>query len=179
MRFGLLLSLVLLLPLPFSAQAGQYYYGVMAGSNKYEEPGFEFKVNAFGGKLGYRLNDLLAAEVHGYIGGSDDAESGLNTVSFNLGYITSAFVRADWVPVSDGRIRVFGLLGLSSGDLEFTSGSTKVSATEVGLSFGAGMELYANREHGIYMQWNRYLDDTLNGADYTLDGLGVGYMRNF
>ena len=179
MRFGLLLSLVLLLPLPFSAQADQYYFGVMAGSTKYEEPGFDFKVDAFGGKLGYRLNDLLAAEVHALIGGSDEVQSGLNDVSFNLGYVTSAFVRADWVPVSDGRVRVYGLLGFSSADLEFASSSTTVSATETGVSFGAGMELYANREHGIYFHWNRYLDDTLNGADYTLDGLGVGYMRNF
>ncbi|ALP52199.1 hypothetical protein Tel_03015 [Candidatus Tenderia electrophaga] len=145
------------------------------GSTTYEEPGFEFKLATLGGKLGYRFNNILSAEVHAGIGDSDDA----NGVSMDMTYLTGAFLRADWSPVADGRIKLYILGGFSAADLEFKTASTTASSTESGVSYAVGMELYANREHGIAAQWSRYLDDTLRGVDYTLDGLSLGYFRYF
>lgn len=174
LRRNLFLTLIPFL-LPISAQAEQYYFGIMAGSTTYEEPGFEFKVPILTGKLGYRINDMLSAEVHAGVAGSDD----VGGVSMDLTYLASGFVRGDWSPVDDGRISLYGLIGFSAADMEFKTATTTASSTESGVSYAVGVDLYADRNHGVFIQWGRYLDDTLRGADYTLDNLSAGYIRNF
>lgn len=176
MRRGLLLfSLALLFAQPLLAQETNKYYGLMVGGSTYKEPGFKFKVATAAAKFGYRFNKFLATEVHGGLGGSDSA----NSVTFDLNYMASAFLRADWSPKSDSRIRLYLLGGITAADLEFTSGATSVSSTESGFSYALGIDLYANPKHGVYFQWGRYLDDTLRGANYTLDNIVLGYIRYF
>lgn len=175
MRLRISALLTLFLAQPFAVQANDYYYGLSLGSTTYEEPGFEFKLATLGGKLGYRFNNVLSAEVHAGLGGSDDA----NGVSMDMSYLSSVFVRADWSPVADGRIKLYVLGGFSAAELEFRTTATTASSTESGASYAVGMELYAGRDHGIYIQWGRYLDDTLRGAEFTLDNLSAGYIRYF
>lgn len=176
MRRGLLLfSLALLFVQPLSAQEPKKYFGLMAGSSTYKEPGFKFKVTSAAAKFGYRFNKFLAGEVHGGIGGSDS----YNLVSFDLNYTASAFLRADWSPNSDNRIKLYLLAGITAADLEFTSGTTNTSSTESGFSYALGIDLYGTPKHGIFFQWGRYLDDSLRGADYTLDNAVLGYIQRF
>ncbi len=180
MRKALLLfTLSMLFVQPLSAQESNInkykYFGIMAGSSTYKEPGYKFKVTSAAAKLGFRFNRFLGVELHGGLGGSDDN----NLVTFDLNYTASAFLRADWSPNSDQRIKLYLLGGITAADLEFTSGATNTSSTESGFSYALGIDLYANPKNGIYFQWGRYLDGTLNGVDYTLDNAAVGYIKRF
>lgn len=176
MHRSLLFSAACLLSLPFSAQAGEYYYGVMLGNTTYEQSGASISSGAVSGKLGYRHNDWLSAEVHAGIGGGGSA----NSVDYDLNWLTSAFVKLSWAAVDDGRIRLYALGGYSAAEMEFTNATTISTASVDGASFLIGMDLFANRNHGIFIQAGRYLDGNLSaGSAYTLDGISLGYISNF
>ncbi len=175
MRRGLLFVAVSLLFLPLSAQAKEYYYGLMLGSNTYKESGAKISVGAVGGKLGYRHNGWLSAEVHGSLGGG----GGANAVDYDLSWLTGAYVKLSWSAVKDGRIQLYALAGVSAAEMEFTR-PTDISTTTVSApSILVGVDLFANRDHGIFLQMGRYLDGKLSGSRYTLNGISLGYIRNF
>ena len=175
MHRGLLFTAACLLSVPLSAQAGEYYYGLMLGNTTYEQSGAKISSSGVSGKLGYRHNNWLSAEVHGGLGGGGSA----NAVSYDLNWLTSAFVKLSWSAVDDGRIQLYALGGYSSAEMEFTSATTVSTTTVDGPSFVIGMDLFANREHGMFVQMGRYLDGNLGGTAYTLDGMSLGYISNF
>jgi hypothetical protein len=175
MRRGLLLSFAILICQPFAAQAGEFYYSIMGGSATYDEPSLQFKVGSGGGKLGYRLNDYLGVEVHGIAGGSDTASG----VTFDLNSIAGAFLRFSLPLASDGRIQLYLLGGYSSAEMKAETATTKTSLSENSASYGVGVDLYANQEHGLFVEWVRYLDDTALGVDYTVDNVSLGYIQYF
>jgi len=175
MHRGLLLAAAILLSLPFSAQAEEYYYGLMLGNNTYEESGTKISSGAVSGKLGYRDNEWLSAEVHGGLSGGGSA----NSIDYDLNWMTSAFAKLTWSAVDDGRIQLYALVGFSAAEMEFTSATAIYTTTVNGPSLLVGVDLFANRNHGIFFQAGRYLDGTLSGSDYTLDGISLGYISNF
>ncbi len=176
MHRGLLFTAACLLSLPLSAQAEEYYYGVMLGNTTYEEAGTKIGSGIVSGKLGYHHNEWLSAEVHAGLGG-DDSDNG---VSLDLKWLTSAFVKLSWSAVEDGRIRLYAMGGYSAADMELTDATTVTTTTPDGVSLVIGVDLFANRDHGIFFQAGRYLDAELgSGADFTLDGFSLGYIRNF
>ncbi len=176
MHRGLLFTAACLLSLPLSAQAEEYYYGVMLGNTTYEEAGAKISSSMVSGKLGYRHNEWLSAEVHAGLGGDDSA----NGVSLDLSWLTSAFVKMSWSAVEDGRIQLYVMGGYSAAEMEFTSATTISTTTVDGPSLAIGVDLFANRDHGIFIQAGRYLDTELgSGSDFTLDGFSLGYTRNF
>jgi len=175
MHRGLLFAAACLLSLPFSAQAEEYYYGLMLGSNTYEESGTKITSGSVSGKLGYRHSEWLSIEVHGGLNSGGSA----NAVDYDLNWLTSALVKLSWSAVEDGRIQLYALGGFSAAEMEFTS-ATAISTTTVdGPSFLVGVDLFANRNHGIFFQMGRYLDGTLSGSGYSLDGISLGYISNF
>ncbi len=175
MHRGLLFTAACLLSLPFSAQAEEYYYGLMLGNNTYEESGSKISVGAVSGKLGYRYNDWLSAEVHGGLSGGGSA----NSIDYDLNWLTGAYVKLSWSAVEDGRIQLYALGGFSAAEMEF-AGTTAVYTSSVsGASFLVGIDLLANRNHGVFLQMGRYLDGQWSGTDYTLDGMSLGYISNF
>jgi len=116
-----------------------------------------------------------SAEVHGGLSGGGSA----NSVDYDLNWMTSAFVKLSWSAVEDGRIQLYALGGFSVAEMEFTSANAIYTTTVNAPSFLVGVDLFANRKHGIFFQMGRYLSGTLSGSDYTVDGISLGYISNF
>lgn len=175
MHRGLLFTVACLLSLPLSAQAEEYYYGLMLGNKTYEESGTKIGFGDASAKLGYRHNEWLSAEVHGGLSGGGSA----NSVDYDLNWMTSAFVKLSWSAVEDGRIQFYALGGFSAAEMEFSSTDKIDTITVTAPSLLVGVDLFANRNHGIFFQMGRYLSGTLSGRDYTVDGISLGYISNF
>lgn len=180
MRRGLLLSLLLVCVQPLTVNAGEYYWGLMGGSTSFSDDSSEYEVGTMTGRLGYRHNSYVGAEVRGALSaGADKSTELFGSVEFDVGPVYSAFVKGSVSPTEDGRIELYGLLGYSSAEMEVTGPGVSATASKSGPAFGVGVDLYASNEHGLFFEWLRLQEGTAWGADYTLEHVGLGYIRYF
>lgn len=180
MRRGLLLSLLLLCLQPFTVNAGEYYWGLMLGNATFKQGSSEFDISTVTGRLGYRLNSYLGAEIRGGMsGGSDKSTTLFGTDEYDINSIGSAFLKASWSPTGDHRAEVYVLGGYSSVEMEASSSNTSATAAKSGPAYGIGLDLYASNQHGLFFEWLSLQKGDVWGNDFTLEHVGVGYIRYF
>ena len=177
MRTTLLLTALISAASPVLAQQKGLYGGVMVGNHRYETLDFGFDMLAVTGRLGYEFTRNLAAE--GRVAVSLEGSSRSADAQADL--LLGAYGKFSWYPSRDMLFDVYGLVGFSGAQMtvQLAEGTDEADDDDVGLSFGVGMDFFADEKHGINLEWVRYLDGTLFDENYTLDHWGVGYVRRF
>jgi len=95
-------------------------------------------------------------------------------VDLKLKHMLSIFVRGDLA--LSPTIRGYGLLGLSSGELEASApGLGSASQTDSGLSYGIGAEFDLGNSFSITGEYVSYLSVT----DYDYSGVNIGVVKRF
>ena len=158
------------------AQGSGLYGGVMVGNHRYETEDFGFDMLTLTGRLGYEFTRNLAAE--GRVAVSTEGSS--KSADAQSDILFGGYGKFSWYPSRKMLFDIYGLAGFSATQMTFQlQGDDERDDDDAGLSFGVGMNFFADENHGINIEWIRYLDGTMFNADYTLDHLGIGYVQRF
>jgi len=159
---------VLLVPICANAEKTPYF-GVGLINWMYDQDDFD-DAEAIGVQftLGTQLNPNFSIEGRVATGGSDS----VGTVDVELDNALSIMAKPH---TSGDKLRGYGLLGFSQGELSADGGGGSLSEDDSGLSYGFGVE-FAVAEFGwINFEYATYLEDD----DYTLDGWTIGTRFEF
>ena len=176
---------LLLLSTPFAIAADEpkFYWGVMAGVSKFSlsdnivNPlGEDLNPTSITARLGYEFGKFLSVEGRLMGRGSDSYTNGL---SFEVNYLGNVSAKLN-IPFGDvRRVNVYALAGYSTWKWTATQGNFTGHDTDNGVSYGVGIDLFADGINGINFEVIRYLDSSISGSDYTLDTASIGYVRRF
>lgn len=171
------LSLVVaaMLVAPLTARAGNLYLGVSLGDTNYQEPNKTFHAINLTGRAGYRLVKFFDVEARVATTTTDTT----NGEDFSLRYMGSAFAKFNWQPSKSSHFELYALVGGSYLGLRTGPSGATTDDSDGSLSYGFGVDMFANDHHSLILEWVRYGDSTLNNTDYTLDNLSIGYTYHF
>jgi hypothetical protein len=117
-------------------------------------------------KVGKYLNDKISMEGHGGYVTSSTAEAGI----FSIGAMARVEKRFE-------QSRIYGLLGAS---LLCAYNKDTSDANESSISWGAGIEIFADPFSAITLEYISMINTELdNGSDFTFDTLGIGFTYYF
>jgi hypothetical protein len=128
-------------------------------------------LNAIQGRLGYRFMNYFGVEGEAAFGvGDTGIGSGLNA---HLNHELGAYA-VGYLPVNPD-FDLFARAGWSQDDVTVSGGSSSLSGTADGFSWGAGGQYFWDGQNGVRADWTR--QDFNHGGD--LDVWGVSYTRRF
>jgi len=169
------LTAMALLMAPVPTLAGNGYLGVSIGNLNYREPNLSRHTISLTGRAGYRLVKFLDLEAR--LATSDtDASGGQN---FQLRYLGSAFAKLNWQPSNSSHFELYALVGGSYMNLRTGPSGAVSDDSDSSVSWGFGIDMFANDHHSLNIEWVRYGDGTINNTSYALDNLSVGYTYHF
>lgn len=162
---------------PAQAQQSQsqqgYYAGVSVSTLNYEESGAgTAKPTAIGVKLGREINKNFAIEGRFGTGLSDDNIGG-SGVEVSLDYYLGAYAKGI-LPLTP-RIALYGLAGVTYGELSASAGGLRMSGSDSDFSYGFGADFGIGATTSINVEWARVFE----GTGYKLDAISVGLNFNF
>ncbi len=182
-KLSLFCLLLLISPYATAADDPKFYWGAMVGVTE-----FSFAHNVINplnedlnptsvtGRLGYEFGKYLSVEARLMASGSDSYTNGY---SFEVTYLGNLSAKLN-IPFGDEkRVNVYGLVGYTTWKWTATQGNSTWHDTDNGVSYGVGVDLFADGVNALNFEVIRYLDSTISGADYTLDSANVGYVRRF
>jgi len=175
-RIALVFCFLFIISSPVLAQTTNKYYGIALGNSGYEEIGYSAYMTTLTGRLGYELDYskfIFGAEARlGY-----GQKAVFNDVYIQMDWLISALGKASLQAMDRVYLTAYG--GYTMADTKATTviGSSKI--TDNTLSYGFSIDLYASREHGLSLEWMRFLDGAMRGADYTVEYFGLGYFSRF
>lgn len=148
--------------------AGSMYFGVNLSQASYEESGRgTAKPTMIGAKLGKVVNQNFAIEGRFGTGLTDDNLSGgAQDVAVDLylgGYAKGM------LPITP-RFAIYGIAGVTYGDLSAGSGGLRFSDSDADFSYGFGLDYQIGATTSINLEWARLFES----ADYKLDALSIG-----
>lgn len=155
------------------AAAGSTYFGVTFSQASYEESGRgTAKPTVIGAKLGKVVNQNFAVEGRFATGLTDDSISGgpqdVKVDLFLGGYAKGI------LPLSP-RFALYGIAGVTYGDVSAGSGGLRFSDSDADFSYGFGVDWMIGATTSIEFEWARLFD----ASDYKLDTLSVGVNFRF
>jgi hypothetical protein len=168
-RFAIVCALSLV-TLPAMAQQKGLSYGVMLGSSNYSQTGYSFDMPTITGRVIYNHNSWLGAEAR--LGYGDSATS--NGVDMGIDWLAGGYLKASIETIDRLYVTAYG--GYTSLDTTATPGSTVNKGSASG---GVSLDFYADQSSGLNVEWMRYFDGTLRGANTTIDHIGIGYFQKF
>lgn len=163
---------------PAHAQQGQavpgsMYAGVSLSQASYEEEGRgTAKPAMISATLGKVINQNFAVEGRFGTGlTDDDMPNGARdvTVDFFLGAYAKGIL-----PLTP-RIALYGIAGVTYGDLSAGSGGLRFSSSDADFSYGIGGDFVIGATTSINIEWARLFAS----SDYKLDALSVGLNFKF
>lgn len=176
-------SIVLLLLLNSVAanasEGPKFYWGVMIGMSEFSfdrYPNEELNPTNITGRVGYDFGKFLSLEGRLMASESDTFSDGL---SVEVTYLGNVSAKLNFPFGEEKRINLYGLLGYTTWKWTATLGNTTADDTDNGVSYGLGVELFADRLNGLNFEVIRYIDSSIGGEDYTLDSASIGYVRRF
>lgn len=126
-------------------------------------------------RYGFYLFRFVAVEFHA--GFSLKTINSNNTMEGQLDYMGAAFGRLNF-PFETKKVNFYVMGGTAVGSYSADTGnqnSGEVSETKAGLSYGAGVEVYANEDTGMNIEWIRYL----HFDDFSAGGISLGIVHHF
>lgn len=163
---------------PAQAQQGQtvpgsMYAGVSLSQVSYEEEGRgTAKPTMISATLGKVVNQNFAVEGRFGTGLSDDdLPNGARDVSVD--FFLGAYAKGI-LPLTP-RIALYGIAGVTYGDLSAGSGGLRFSSSDADFSYGIGADFVIGATTSINIEWARLFAS----SDYTLDALSVGLNFKF
>ncbi|HET9736169.1 MAG TPA: porin family protein [Burkholderiales bacterium] len=163
---------------PAHAQQGQtvpgsVYAGVSLSQVSYEEEGRgTAKPTMISGTLGKVINPNFAIEGRFSTGlTDDDVANGARDVAVD--FFLGAYAKGI-LPLTP-RIGVYGIAGVTYGDLSAGSGGLRFSGSDADFSYGIGADFVIGATTSINVEWARLFAS----QDYTLDALSIGLNFKF
>jgi hypothetical protein len=155
------------------AAPGSLYFGVSFSQATYEEPGRgTAKPTAIGLKLGKVINDNFALEGRFGTGLTDD-DLGGGVGDVEVDYFLGAYAKGI-LPLSP-RFALYGLAGVTYGDLSASGGGLRFSGSDADFSYGIGLDWMIGATTSLNVEWARLFD----ASNYQLDALTVGVNFRF
>ena len=175
-KLSIFFLLLITSPLVVAADEPKAYWGLMVGESQFSISGEDISPTSFTGRLGYEFGKYLSVEGRLMASGSDTFPDGTSLEVTYLGNISAKLN----IPFGDEkRVNVYGLVGYSSWKWTATQGDLTAHDTDEGVSYGVGIDLFADGINGLNFEVIRYLDSSIGGEDYTLDTASIGYVRRF
>jgi len=125
-------------------------------------------------EIGYQFNKYVAVEGRYATTIGDDLDDWATSSEASA---WGLFVKP-MLPLSQ-RATVYGLLGYSMTETSNTLNGTGIDFDESGLSWGAGFALDMNEDLGLFIEYVRWYDDTVENYDHVVDGLSLGVTYQF
>ena len=159
------------------AEEGKSYFGVGYHIGQYEETGAP-KANPSGIKLefGKYLIDNVAIEGQFTLGAGEDTVEYLGVdVDIKVKSAISLFIKGD-IDLGE-KANLYGLIGFTKGEIEATipEFNYSVSASDTGLSYGFGVEIFTSNDFSVSGEYISYLSES--GYDYS--GFNLGFAKSF
>ncbi len=153
---------------------GSMYAGVSFSQVSYEESGRgTAKPTAFGVKLGKLVNQNFAIEGRFGTGLTDDDVGGGGAQDVSVDFVLGAYGKGI-LPLSP-RIALYGIAGVTYGDLSAGSGGLRFSGSDADFSYGIGADFVIGATTSLNVEWARLFAS----SDYKLDALSVGVNFRF
>ena len=177
-KFGILMVFLLAVPTAAFAKGELLFWGVQAGSTDYHvEQTDKVTLTTISGRLGWDVFPWLAIEARALTSGSASNNTGISDLS--IAYMGSAFARFSLAASRSTRVKLYALGGYSIGQLRYTESGVDKHFNANGVSYGAGVELYADDNNGINFEWCRLVDASDSGKNYTINQFALGYVHRF
>ncbi|MES9974015.1 MAG: porin family protein [Candidatus Thiodiazotropha sp.] len=152
---------------------GNRYIGVMVSSPQYKEDdsNTDFRSAGLLVRGGMEFNEFLAVEGQFGLFGEDV----VNDRSYQIEYLLSIYARGN-LPLLDSRTRLYALAGVThfSGNVP---GFSSVDETTIG--YGIGLELYADEQNALTLEWLRHAVGDIHNVDYKLESASLGFVHRF
>jgi opacity protein-like surface antigen len=157
-----------------SSAAGSTYFGVSLSQVSYEETGRgTAKPTTIGIALGKVVNQNFALEGRFATGLTDDSVGGGGPQDVSVDFLLGAYAKGI-LPISP-RFSLYGIAGVTYGDLSAGSGNLRFSGSDADFSYGIGVDYLIGATTSINFEWARLFDS----SDYKLDALTVGLHFRF
>lgn len=169
---------LLLLASPFAHAADdpKFYWGAMVGLTEFSYSGEEINPTNITARLGYEFGKYLSVEGRLMASDSDAFSDG---TSLEVSYLGNLSAKLN-IPFGDEkRVNLYGLVGYTTWKWTATQGNLTAHDTDDGVSYGVGVDLFADSINALNFEVIRYVDSSIGGVDYTLDSANVGYVRRF
>ena len=154
--------------------AGSTYFGVNLSQASYEESGRgTAKPTFISGALGKVINQNFAVEGRFGTGITDDDVGGSGPRDVGVDFLLGAYAKGI-LPITP-RFAVYGLAGVTYGDLSAGSGGLRFSDSDADFSYGFGLDYQIGATTALNFEWARLFD----GSDYKLDALSLGVSFRF
>jgi len=163
-----------------AADEPKAYWGLMVGVSEFSVLGEDIKPTSLTGRLGYEFGKYLSVEGRLMASDSDYFSGGFPGYrTWEVTYLGNVSAKLN-IPFGDEkRVNVYGLVGYSSWKWTATQGDLTAHDTDEGVSYGVGIDLFADGINGLNFEVIRYLDSSIASEDYTLDTASIGYVRRF
>lgn len=159
-----------------AADVPKFYWGVMAGVSEFTIADEDINLTSFSGRVGYDIGKYLSVEGRLMASGSDTFADG---TSLEVTYLGNINAKLNFPFGQEKRMNLYGLVGYTTWKWTASLGDMIAHDTDNGVSYGLGVELFADRLNGLNFEVIRYLDSSIGGEDYTLDAANIGYVRRF
>ena len=154
--------------------AGATYFGVNLSQASYEESGRGTAKPAFiSASLGKVINQNFAVEGRFGTGLTEDDVGGSGPRDVGVDFFLGAYAKGI-LPITP-RFAVYGLAGVTYGDLSASSGGLRFSDSDADFSYGFGLDYQIGATTALNFEWARLFD----GTDYNLDALSLGVSFRF
>ena len=156
------------------SDAGSTYFGVSLSQASYEESGRgTAKPTFISGSLGKMINQNFALEGRLSIGITDDDVGGGGPRDVGVDFFLGAYAKGI-LPISP-RFRLYGIAGVTYGDLSAGSGGLRFSGSDADFSYGFGLDYTIGATTSINVEWARLFE----ASDHKLEALTVGLNFRF
>lgn len=172
------LFFLLLSTSPFAVAVDEptFYWGAMVGVSEFSISGEDINPTSFTGRVGYEFGKYLSVEGRLMASGSDNFSDG---TSLEVTYLGNVSAKLNLPFGDEKRVNVYGLVGYSTWKWTASLANMTAHDTDNGVSYGVGVDLFADGVNGVNFEIIRYLDSSISGEDYTLDTASIGYVRRF
>lgn len=175
-KWPIFFLLLFILPFNVTADEPNIYWGVMASVSEFSIAGEDINPTGFTGRLGFDVGKYLSVEGRLMASGSDTFSDG---TSLEVTYLGNLSAKLNLPFGDEKRVNVYGLVGYTTWKWSAFLGNLTAHDTDDGVSYGIGVDLFADRVNGVNFEVIRYLDSSIGGEDYTLDTASIGYVRRF
>lgn len=152
-----------------SPAAGTMYFGISLSQASYEESGRgTANPTVIGLTLGKVINQNFAIEGRFGTGLTDDNVGGGGPQGVEVDFFLGAYAKGI-LPISP-RFSLYGLAGVTYGDLSASGPGLRFSGSDADFSYGIGLDYLIGATTSVNVEWARLF----NSSDYKLDALTVG-----
>ena len=170
-------ALALSLGMAFAGSAtAAPYVGLMFSTFKHTTEGqAELKLSGPSVRMGASISEWIGLEVRAGFSTHGADAGGYQS---DLEHYASGLLKLGF-PRSDKRLVPYVIGGYSYINMDSTPDTAPVFDDAEALTYGVGIDLYADAYHGLTFEWLRMEDEDDAGLGFDIEHFSVGYTRRF